>query len=325
MSFMRKLLIVVLAVAALVGSSGLAADEYQIGPGDVLQINFWQDPTLNSEVRVGQDGNITLDVIGEIEAEGKTTRELQNDIVRQMSRLNKRISQAVVRVTEYNYRYVFVSGQVNEPGKKTFEQIPDLWTIINEAGGVTETGDLSRVTIIRGGKDAGEVEVIDVARAIAEGNLEDLPKIGRGDTVEIPRTPVGLPSADLGRSRERKNLIYVVGAVETPGPVEFQDNVDVLEAVSLAGGPTEDANMKKTKIVSKDGFYGQSLEVDLVKYSELGRPARYILDREDVVVVPRRSGFLSGFNIATLATIVGVVSTAVFIYTELNSDDPIAR
>ena len=325
MSFMRNLLIVIFAVAVLVGSSGWAADEYQIGPGDVLQINFWQDPTLNSEVRVGQDGNITLDVIGEIEVEGKTTRELQNDIVRQMSRLNKRISQAVVRVTEYNYRYVFVSGQVNEPGKKTFEQIPDLWTIINEAGGVTETGDLSRVTIIRGGENAGEVEVIDVARAIAEGSLDDLPKIGRGDTVEIPRTPVGLPSADLGRSRERKNLIYVVGAVETPGPVEFQDNVDILEAVSLAGGPTEDANMKKTRIVSKDGFYGQSMEVDLVKYSELGRPARYILDREDVVVVPRRSGFLSGFNIATVATIVGVVSTAVLIYTELNSDDPIAR
>lgn len=322
---MRNLLMVVFAVAVLVGSSGWAADEYQIGPGDVLQINFWQDPTLNSEVRVGQDGDITLDVIGEIEVEGKTTRELQNDIVRQMSRLNKRISQAVVRVTEYNYRYVFVSGQVNEPGKKTFEQIPDLWTIINEAGGVTETGDLSRVTIIRGGENAGEVEVIDVARAIAEGNLEDLPKIGRGDTVEIPRTPVGLPSADLGRSRERKNLIYVVGAVETPGPVEFQDNVDILEAVSLAGGPTEDANMKKTRIVSKDGFYGQSMEVDLVKYSELGRPARYILDREDVVVVPRRSGFLSGFNITTVATIVGVVSTAVLIYTELNSDDPIAR
>ncbi len=298
----------------LIGCVAASAAEYKIGPGDQLEVNFWQDPTLNTEVRVAQDGTITLDIIGSVNAAGRTTEELQDEIVRQMSRLNKRISQAVVRVMSYNYLYVFVSGQVQHPGKITFEEIPDLWTIINEAGGIAESGDLSRVTIIRGGDDAGKVEVVDVARAIANGKIKDLPKIRRGDTIDIPRTPVGLPAGDLVKNRERKNLIYVVGAVGTPGPVEFQDNVDILEAVALAGGPAEGADLKKVRIVSKDGFYGQTMKVNLEKYAESGRPARYILNKEDVVILPRKHGFLGGLSVGTVASAVGVVSTSVLLY-----------
>ena len=140
------------------------AQEYKIGTEDVLDISFWQDPSLNAQVRVGQDGKVTLGVIGEIMAAGKTTTELQDEIVRLMSRLNKNISQAVVRINAYNYNHVFVNGQVRAPGKRAFEKIPDIWTIINEAGGITETGDLSRVTLIRSGGDAGrEGQVEDTA------------------------------------------------------------------------------------------------------------------------------------------------------------------
>lgn len=263
----------------VVVASWCSAVEYKIGPEDVLEINFWQDPNLNSVVRVGK---ISLDIVGQIEAAGKTTSQLQTDIVRQISRLNKRISQAVVRVVEYNDRYVFVSGQVNNPSKKTFEEIPDLWTIINEAGGITEIRDLSRVTIIRGGEKAGQVEVVNVAEAIAGGNLNKLPKIGRQDTIEIPRTPAGLPSGELARQIERKNLFYVVEAVNNPGPIQFEENTDILEALTLAGGHTEDADLKKVRIITKDGYYGQTLQFNLKRYSETGTLPRYIMGREYV-------------------------------------------
>jgi polysaccharide export outer membrane protein len=299
------------------------AQEYKIGPEDVLEINFWQDPTLNSVVRVSRDGKVSLDIVGQIEAAGKTTSQLQTDIVRQISRLNKRISQAVVRVVEYNYQYVFVSGQVNDPGKKTFEEIPELWTIINEAGGITEIGDLSRVTIIRGGDEAGQVEVVNVAEAIARGNLDNLPKIRRQDAIEIPRTPAGLPSGELTRQIERKNLFYVVGAVTNPGPIQFEENTDILEALALAGGYTENADLKKVKIITKDGFYGQTLEFDLKKYSETGALPRYIMRREDTFIVPQRRSFL-GINLATVATFIGVVTSAIIIYDRLTEEEPAA-
>jgi len=293
------------------------AGEYKIGPEDVLEIKFWQDPSLNTTVRVGQDGKISLDIIGQVEAAGKTTPELQTDIVRQISRLNRKISQAVVRVVEYRFQYVFVSGQVNDPGKKTFEELPDLWTIINEAGGITETGDLSRVMIIRGGKEAGKVEVVNVAQAIADGNLDKLPEIRRQDTIEIPRTPVGMPSGELARQIEKKNLIYVLGAVNNPGPIPFEENTDILEALALAGGHTVDADLMRVKIITKDGYYGQTLQFDLKKYTEIGMPIRYIMRREDTFIVPSKGRGFLGINLGTVATFVGVVASSILIYDQL--------
>ncbi len=297
------------------------SEEYVIGPEDVLEVRFWQDNSLNVQVRVDNDGMISLDIIGSIKAAGKTPTELQNDIIRQMSRLNTRVSQATVRVVDYQFQHVFLKGQITNPGKHTFEQIPDLWTVINEAGGITEFGDLSRVTIIRGGDDAGKVEVVDVMRAIESGQLDKLPKIRRGDTVDIPRVPSGLPSAEISPQASQKNEIYVIGAVNNPGPIQFQDNIDVLQALALAGGPSESANMKKARIVTRDGFYAQTIEINLDKYSSTGAPARYILRREDTFVLPQRGDGFLGVGLGTAATALGVVSTAVLIYTALRNNN----
>jgi len=289
-----------------------------IGPEDVLNITFWQEPTLNVEVRVGLDGNITIDIIGQIPAAGRTTEELQRDIVRAMSRLNKNISQAAVRVTQHNYNYVFVIGQINEPGKRTFEEIPDVWTLINEVGVVAAQGDLTRVTILRGGEDAGKIEVVNVSEAIASGNLDKLPKIRRQDTIEIPRTAGMVLSAELGSTTERRNLIYVIGAVNTPGPITFESNVDVAEALALAHGPTADADLGKAQLVIKDGYYSQTVKFDLKKYSKTGTPARYVMQKEDMLIVPyRRPGFL-GEGIGGIATIAGVITAAVLLVNQLN-------
>ncbi|RME25212.1 MAG: hypothetical protein D6800_07865, partial [Candidatus Zixiibacteriota bacterium] len=126
-----KSLAVVLGLC-LIAAVGLRAEEYHIGSDDVLEISFWQDPSLNTQVRVGQDGKITLDIIGQIDVAGKTTRELAQEIVRKMSRFNQQISQAVVRVVQFNHNFVYVTGQVRGGGKLTFEEIPNLWNIINE-------------------------------------------------------------------------------------------------------------------------------------------------------------------------------------------------
>jgi polysaccharide export outer membrane protein len=302
----------------------ITAAEYKIGPKDVLEVSFWQDPQLNATVRVGLDGKITLDIIGQIEAAGKTTEELQSDIVRNISRLNKNISQAVVRVIAYNYNYVFVTGEVETPGKKTFEEIPDLWTIINESGGITEYADLSRVAIIRGGDHAGKVEIVNVRDAIASGNLKNLPKISRLDTIEIPRRLYGLTSSELTQPTEKKNVIYVVGAVNTPGPVEFEENVDFLEILALAGGPTPEANLKKVRVLTKDGSYGQSYQFNLQEYVETGRPARYILKNEDTFVIPqKRQGFFSG-GISTWVAVIGGITSVVLLYELLKPNDTTA-
>lgn len=314
----RMILLIVMSL--LLGGAATTSAEYRIGPEDVLQIKFWQEPTLNSSVRVSQDGKIVLDIIGEIEAAGQTIQNLQMDIVNRMSRLNRRVSQVVVQVTEFNYQHVFVYGQVNNPGKKTFEEIPDLLAILNEAGWITGTGDLSRVNIIRGGERAGQVEVVDVSGAMANGTVDRLPKLLRTDAIDIPSTPVGIPPPDLGRLTTRKNIIYVLGAVNTPGPIRFEENLDLMEAIALAGGHTGEADLYRTKVVRKDGYYGQSLHLDIERYIATGTPARYIMQKEDVCIVPfRKQGFMTR-NLGTIVTILGAATSAVLLYENLKPE-----
>lgn len=317
----KHLFIWILCLLVVLIAGSAVSDEYKIGTGDVIEIRFWQDNDLNTEVRVNQEGMITLDIIGSIRASGKTTNELQNDIVHQMSRLDARISQVIVRILEYNYQHVFIKGQITTPGKYSFEQIPDLWTLINEAGGLTEFGDLSRVTIIRGGDKSGEIEIVDVAGALARGELDKLPEIGRQDTIEIPRNPVGLPSADLSQQVQKKNVIYVIGAVNTPGPIQYEDNIDILEALSLAGGPTASADLSDARVVTKDGLYAKTLSVDLEKYTTTGSPARYILGKEDTFILPNRQDSFLRRNVGTIATVLGIVTSAIIIYDQLQSDN----
>jgi polysaccharide export outer membrane protein len=296
-----------------------SAQEYEIGPEDVVEVSFWQDPTLNSSVRVSSNGYITLDIIGKVKAAGKTPEQLQQDIVKQISRLNTKISQAIVRVTQYNYNYVFVTGEIGVAGRISFEKIPDLWTVINEAGAILEFADLSRVTIIRGGKDAGEIIVVNIRKAIADGTLDKLPQIRRQDTIDIPRKPLGFPSGDLAQSSEKKDFFYVIGAVNDPGPIAYQDNTDMLEVIALAGGPSPDANLKKAVVITKDGFYAQSLQVDLEKYSRTGTPARYVLRKEDTVVLPARKGNFLGASLTTVAAVLGAMTSAVIIVDQLSN------
>jgi polysaccharide export outer membrane protein len=292
-----------------------SAEPYRIGPEDRLEIRFWQDNTLDAEVKVTLDGNITLDIIGQIQAAGMTTAELERAIVRQMSRYNKAISQTVVRVVEYNSLKVFVSGQVVNPGKYTFEEIPDLWTIINEAGGATELGDLSRVYIIRGGEDAGDVEIVNVSAMITSGNIDELPEIRIDDTIEIPRNFAGLPTGAISDSPDQKKIFYVIGEVNTPGVQNLDRGLDLLEAIAMAGGPLSSADLKNVSVITKDRLGTQISQVDLNRYSQEASFNRYIIMPEDVIFLPPgddRAGFL-GLGLTDWIAVIGGVSTMILV------------
>ncbi|HSG99051.1 MAG TPA: polysaccharide biosynthesis/export family protein [candidate division Zixibacteria bacterium] len=282
------------------------ATVYRIGPEDVIEVRFWQDPNLNATVRVRNDGKITLDIIGEIQATGLTEKELQDQIVRLISRINPQVSQATVRVTEYNSQRVFIFGEVKAPGKYTFEHIPDLWTLINEAGGATDIGDLTRVRIIRGGENQGEVEEVDVAGLLAAGKTGDLPKIRTGDTIELLRTFGGVERPRVSQGAGLKSLYYIIGEVNDPGAHPLEPNIDLLDAIALAGGPTSGADLDKVRVLSKDGTYAQVVTVNVTEYSKSGQPARYFIRPEDTIVLPSQStGFL---GLRRIGDIIGLAS-----------------
>lgn len=307
---LTALLIVVLAFFEM-----SPATEYIIGSGDVLKISFWQDSELDQLVSVRQDGKVTLSIIGEITAAGLTSRELSEKIARNVSLYHKQISQAAVTVIGFNSQKVFVSGQVVLPGKKTFEVIPDLWTVIKESGGATETADLTRITVIRSGENGGERITVNLLEAIADGKIENLPKLKSGDTIEIPRMAGGVPGRQLTTDySERKNLYYVLGQVRMPGTHAYEEGIDIFDAIGSAGGTTEIADLNNVKIISKIGSGSSVIKVNLREYQADGQARRVLIKPEDTVVISeKKRSFLSWGQIRDIAAVAGTIISFVYL------------
>jgi polysaccharide export outer membrane protein len=298
-------------------SPGEVQAEYKIGPEDVLQISFWQQPTLDQTVTVRRDGKITISIIGEITAAGLKPAELAKKIGERANYYNPAISQAAVTVLAFNSQKVYINGQVAQPGAYAFEELPDVWTLIKEAGGVAEMADLSKVTLIRGSKDAGRIITINIEKLVASGEFDDIPGLYPGDIVEVPRMPggiagSGLPSSGLPKAdRERRNIIFVTGAVTRSGPINLEDGMDVLDALVMAGGTTVDADLSKVRVISKHQGYSSVMTIDLDKYSSEGTPRRYFLRAEDTIVLPRKTGGLFRVGWGTFRDLVAITATVV--------------
>ncbi len=305
----------ILYLTALAAASAWSADEYVIGSEDVLKISFWQDPELDQTVQVRQDGKITLSIIGEITAAGLTPRELADHIEQSVSLYNKKISQATVTVIGFNSQRVFVTGQVKNPGKKTFEVIPDLWTVIKEAGGATDVGDLTRVTIVRSEESGGERITVNLLEAISTGKLDNLPKLKTGDTIEVPRMAGGVPGRQLATDySERKNLYYIIGQVRVPGTKPYEAGIDLLDAIGAASGTTEFADLNNIRVVSKTADGTSVVRVNLKEYQSRGQARRLSIKPEDTIIIDaKRRSLVSWALVRDFATVAGTVISFIYL------------
>ena len=291
-------------------ASAQQAEPYRIGPEDVLSISFWQRPVLNQTVQVRQDGRIAVPIIGETEVAGLTAQEVTDRIVDRISRYDREISQALVQVLAYNARKVFVTGQVGTTGKYGYESVPDLWTVLRDAGGPLETADLSRVRVIQ---PSGDMEIFDLARILSEGRAETLPDLVSGTTVDVPRRADFLPLETYRlQMQDLQPVVYVTGAVMTPGPKPIEGDVYVYDALALAGGLSPDANVKKVQVISKAPGGPVAQTFDLTPDTKDRSALTYRMRYEDLVIVDRKGeGFFSG--VRNIALVLGIVTSSIII------------
>src|SRR5207253_1172893 len=91
------------------------AEEYRIGREDVLEIAVWKDPALSTTAPVRPDGRVTVPMIKDLQAEGKTTRELGQEIAHKLSPWVKDPIVSVI-VREINSSKFSILGEVSHPG-----------------------------------------------------------------------------------------------------------------------------------------------------------------------------------------------------------------
>lgn len=286
-----KLLLTALAGQALCVTL-LFSQQYVIQAGDELNITFWQRPELNTSATVSHDGTIELPIIGRIKAQGLTPSGLSERIVEQISRYRIDVTQAAVAVTEYQSNKIYVTGQVASPGGYSFEVIPNLWKILQEAGGPLETAELDKVTIIRAGKNAGKIIQVDLTKYFEEGDVSKLPKLYGGDSIHVPGiTPAGPGGSVSARSSPflAKNEIFILGEVASPGRYDFEKDLNLLDALILAGGPTTAAKLSNVKVFKRWEKYAGMVKIDLKDYLNSSDPAPLFLHPGDTIYVPRKA------------------------------------
>ena len=158
--------------------------EFTIGVPDSLKITVWKNPELSTEGRVRPDGTITMPLIGDLQAAGKTPSQLRQEISRRLSTYVRDESAVVsVAVTDVQSYHFTVAGNVEHPGlfnERTYVTIADA---IAKAGGINKFGSPDKVTLVR--THGGKVRRIPIdytaiqAGTRPESNLVLLP----GDTL----------------------------------------------------------------------------------------------------------------------------------------------
>jgi polysaccharide biosynthesis/export protein len=157
---------------------------YVIGPDDVLQIIFWREKELSGDVVVRPDGRISLPLLNDVVAAGRTPEELRTTLMTEASRYFGNPNPTVV-VKEIRSRKVFITGAVEKPGPYVLTAPTTVLQLIALAGGLKEYADKRNILVMRttDGKQTGYV--VDYHGILRRQNLEQNFLLVPGDTVLV--------------------------------------------------------------------------------------------------------------------------------------------
>jgi polysaccharide biosynthesis/export protein len=218
-----------------VAGLALAQAGEKLGVGDAVRVTVFQQPDLTLETRIGENGSISMPLIGSVKVAGLTTTAAGAQIADALKRgkfLNN--PQVNVALTTLRSRQVSVLGQVARPGRYPLDETSSqLADVVAAAGGVLPTGSES-VTVTRNGKEQ-KVELLGKAFALQGG-----------ETIYVERAPV----------------FYIYGEVTRAGAYRVEPNMSVMQAIAAGGGITPRGSDRRLKLRRASGE-GKWVETDV--------------------------------------------------------------
>ncbi len=185
-----------IALAGAGGQGGLLpAADYRIGPLDLLEVKIFQIPDLDRAARVDQNGMISLPLIGNVMAAGKTVSELEADIARNYATTYLQNPRVSVFVKEFTSQRVSVTGAVLKPGIFVLDGPTTLLGAVSLAQGISEVASTTDVALIHSadGSRMGTFHNID---DIVSGTAPD-PFVVGGDIVVVQKSGYRQTMKDL--------------------------------------------------------------------------------------------------------------------------------
>jgi polysaccharide biosynthesis/export protein len=177
--------------ASLVTSHGATIDKphndnFVIGNDDVLAINVWKEPDISRSIPVRSDGRISLPLVGEVQATGRTPLQLERDIA---GRLRSYISEpeVTVMVQEIHSEKFNILGQVIKPGSYPLSTATTVLDAIATAGGFRDFAKQKSIYILRKGANGGESRIPFNYKKVIEGkDAQQNISLEPGDTIVVP-------------------------------------------------------------------------------------------------------------------------------------------
>jgi polysaccharide biosynthesis/export protein len=265
-----------------------ADEEYRLGKGDEIAVDFVGRPDLSAKLVIGPDGRITLPLAGEVMLAGQTRSEAARGIESALSNYYSNLS-AQVSVTKYTANRVLLLGAVARPGMITFDGTPTLLEALSRGGMETGTnnGTTGKTTFVPGNisqipercaiyRGQNQVVWVELRALIESGNtLADL-RLRRDDVIYVPSMA--------------ERFISVLGQVQHPGAVPLTSNSTLASVIAEAGGFTDRAG-GKPHIQIVDPVKGTSR---LISFNDVLNPVKSLeitLRPGEIIFVP-----MSGFN-----------------------------
>ncbi|HEX5432155.1 MAG TPA: polysaccharide biosynthesis/export family protein [Bryobacteraceae bacterium] len=258
---------------------------YRLGPGDQIQI--WAlglEEAGQHPIRIDPSGFIEVPMIGRVKAQGLTSDQLRQTLADRMKTYVKQ-PQVTVSITDYGSQPVSVIGSVNKAGVEQLQGPKTLIEVLSMAGGLSSDSG-NTITVTRP-VTQGEIPLprtkTDRSGQFTTANIpvEDLFS-GTDPSLNIPILPHDVISVARG------HVVYVLGEVKKPGGFNIGErpHLSVLEALSLAEGPTSGAATKKARILrQEEGVQRKEIPVDASKILSAKAPD-IALEPGDILLIP---------------------------------------
>ena len=161
--------------------------EFVVGPSDVLRISVWKTPDLSVDVTVRPDGTITLPLIGDLTAAGRTPSQLRSEIKRKLTTFLRDDNPTVEVIVETVNSYRFtVAGNVEHSGLFTTKHYVTVTEAIALAGGFNRYADLDKVLILRQTGTSARAIPVNVKEIYSGRHPEMDVVIVREDRIFVP-------------------------------------------------------------------------------------------------------------------------------------------
>jgi len=139
------------AEARIPGAAPVDAKTYVIGAEDVIFIKVWRDNDVSGQFLVRPDGRISVPLIGDVVASGRTPEQLEKDIAERLAKFIRE-PQVNVGILSVGSKKYFILGEVNHPGSFPLVVPTNVLEALVNAGGFRDFANETKILILRGNK-----------------------------------------------------------------------------------------------------------------------------------------------------------------------------